>query len=362
MKVPVPLMRCPLCALTTVAAAACGFPDQGPGPLDAWPVSEQPVLVVADTTPPTGHELYRVWSAVRLADGRVVVANSGLSELAIFDSIGHFERAIGRRGQGPNEFQGALHIFQYGDSLAILDAGLLRWTVLANDLTAARTAASTDPPLPRPTWLYHGAIVTDGVPAGIPAWILSVIDTLRASDPEYSKLIIARRDDVGALWVRDADDSTRWSVYGETNGPHAVVTLPAALRPVQLGFDFVVGIGTDADGRESIHVHTLRRTGRPPVASSPSIDLRLVPEGNLLGILPNLITAQERYYADHGTYAAIPDSLPEYDHSYRLFLLEGDKRHWQGIAVDQRTGVTCGISIGFPAPPGWLDGYPFCGR
>ncbi|MFC1662004.1 6-bladed beta-propeller [Gemmatimonadota bacterium] len=49
--------------------------------------------------------LYRVSDGTRLSDGRVVVANSGTSELRFFDAEGRFLRSVGRVGGGPGEFQ-----------------------------------------------------------------------------------------------------------------------------------------------------------------------------------------------------------------------------------------------------------------
>lgn len=45
-----------------------------------------------------------------------------------------------------------------------------------------------------------------------------------------------------------------------------------------------------------------------------------------------------------------------------LVLLSGDKRHWVGLLYHRATRTTCGVSVGFPAPDGWLDGTPFRGR
>ena len=83
----------------------------------------------------------------------------------------------------------------------------------------------------------------------------------------------------------------------------------------------------------------------------------------LLAAFPNLLMAQELYYSSHAKYTANVDSLrlnPPFP--YLLFFLGGDSHGWSAVAVRPATGASCGISVGSPAPLGWLDGTPFCGR
>ena len=50
------------------------------------------------------YQLFRVYSALRLDNGSIVVANSGTHELRFYDGQGAFLRATGRSGEGPGEF------------------------------------------------------------------------------------------------------------------------------------------------------------------------------------------------------------------------------------------------------------------
>jgi hypothetical protein len=69
----------------------------------AWRLG--PALVqVGHQEDPSGLELSRVNGAVRLADGRLVVANSASSELIFLRPDGRVERRAGRQGEGPGEF------------------------------------------------------------------------------------------------------------------------------------------------------------------------------------------------------------------------------------------------------------------
>jgi hypothetical protein len=68
--------------------------------------------------------------SVRLAGGRVAVADRLANGIHIFDPDGTFAKSVGRRGQGPGEFmriQGLLRVA--GDSVLALDAPD-RWTLL----------------------------------------------------------------------------------------------------------------------------------------------------------------------------------------------------------------------------------------
>jgi hypothetical protein len=75
--------------------------------------------------------LYRAAGALKLDDGRIVVANGGTNELRFFDSDGQFLYATGGEGEGPGEFRGMAFIYRLGpDSLAVLDFRLFRFSIL----------------------------------------------------------------------------------------------------------------------------------------------------------------------------------------------------------------------------------------
>ena len=71
---------------------------------DAWRVDTAPAVSIGVEEGPQHFQFSRVGGVVRLPDGRIVVGNSGSSEIRFFDSSGAFLSATGRRGQGPGEF------------------------------------------------------------------------------------------------------------------------------------------------------------------------------------------------------------------------------------------------------------------
>lgn len=50
------------------------------------------------------YQLFRVYSAIRLDDGGILVANSGSGQLRFYDVQGRFVKSAGRHGGGPGEF------------------------------------------------------------------------------------------------------------------------------------------------------------------------------------------------------------------------------------------------------------------
>ena len=348
-------------ALTALTTCTRSRSAETIGP--AWAVADRASVSITDSAAPPGHELNGVSSARRLPDHAILVANAGAFELALFDSTGRFQRAIGRKGRGPGEFQGPISVFAWrADSLTVYDPATLRWTILGPALATSRSIPAPNSTILQPTWLYQGAVVNDGVIDPVPGWVLAILDSLRRQDPEFGKLMHARRDDLGALWVRDSLNKGKWAVYADSGLPAATVLLPSGLEPLHIGEDFVLGIVYDSLGVEELRSYTLHRPN--PYSKPRTLTSAPLPsDPAILAAFRGLLMAQEMYYSSHAKYAAQADSLrlttPFPAH---LFLLEGDARHWSAIAVHRETGATCGLSVGWPSPLGWLDGTPFCGR
>lgn len=83
-----------------------------------WRLSHEPLLDIGVLEDDPRYQFYQVVGAQQLSDGRIVVANSGTSELRFYDSAGRFLSASGRQGGGPGEFGGlrSLAVLS-GDSL-----------------------------------------------------------------------------------------------------------------------------------------------------------------------------------------------------------------------------------------------------
>jgi hypothetical protein len=93
---------------------------------EGWRLSEQPVLQIGELDGPEEYQLYRVSGAIRLPDGRIVVANGG-HELRFYEANGSHVRSAGRKGGGPGEFEALGSLRAVGpDSLMAVDWQLQR--------------------------------------------------------------------------------------------------------------------------------------------------------------------------------------------------------------------------------------------
>ncbi|HEV8613608.1 MAG TPA: 6-bladed beta-propeller [Gemmatimonadales bacterium] len=322
-----------------------------------------------------GHELAGV-SGARILDGRLIIANSGSSELRAFDTTGAYLGALGRKGQGPGEFTGTIYLFPApGDSLYTFDGGNLRWSlhsatgqyarVLPSDRYDPRHEQGGAAAVPRATWLYHRTIVESNLPGPVPAWAVAVLDRLPEAAPG-GPVRRARFDDLGFLWVADSS-SAAWTVFSDSKTRLGTVILPSGFRLMQAGADFVLGVERDTLDREIVPAYSLHRPpGLPkpaaiPTAEFPHSNPKL--ERSMLADVRTLLMAQEVFYSGHNSYTGRADSLhARLESGAELALVYGDNRHWAGILYDRASRTTCGLSVGFPAPPGWIDGMPFCGR
>ena len=90
-----------------------------------WELGAQPSLSIGSVDSGGADELFQVADATRLGDGRIVIANSGSTELRVFNADGSHERTWGSRGEGPGEFsvRGPAAVATWpGDSIAASDA------------------------------------------------------------------------------------------------------------------------------------------------------------------------------------------------------------------------------------------------
>jgi hypothetical protein len=87
------------------------------------------IRIGGDSTDPR-YALEGARNAVRLSDGRIVVAIGRTQELRFFDSLGQFTKAVGRKGRGPGEFDHLVSVYRgKSDSLYAYDNSLMRITV-----------------------------------------------------------------------------------------------------------------------------------------------------------------------------------------------------------------------------------------
>jgi hypothetical protein len=98
----------------------------------------------------TLQQLFAVRGTVRLRDGRVAVANRGTGDLRVFLASGEFQRSIGRRGSGPEEFGSLFNLFGCADDTLVVYEGRSLATV-SNTERVSRKAPVPGHPAGRST-------------------------------------------------------------------------------------------------------------------------------------------------------------------------------------------------------------------
>ncbi len=126
---------------------SCGPDRDGSAEMTRWTVAPAPLFDVGAAQDDTLHMFGEVTGATRLPDGSVVVADRLSASLRYFSPEGRFVRSVGRKGQGPGEFDYLAALRRCGDSLHVQDIGPRRITVFDLDGTLARTF-SIDSPIP----------------------------------------------------------------------------------------------------------------------------------------------------------------------------------------------------------------------
>ena len=101
-----------------------------------WKISQEPSVVIGGEGGGETEVLYRVSSARVLADGAILISNSGTHELRVYESSGDLRHTFGREGAGPGEFAAfsAMRVLdRRGDTIFVADQGNRR--IQAFDLT-----------------------------------------------------------------------------------------------------------------------------------------------------------------------------------------------------------------------------------
>jgi hypothetical protein len=89
-----------------------------------------------------GTPLHRVTGVARLSDGRIVVLNSGSSEVLFFAPDARSVTSFGRRGNGPGEFRSLASIAVLpGDTVAVYDRLANRITLISPSVELAASTA-----------------------------------------------------------------------------------------------------------------------------------------------------------------------------------------------------------------------------
>ena len=236
---------------------------------EGWRLSDQPLVTIGVLEGPEEYQLFQAFSAVRLTDRRIVVANGGSREMRFYEENGTFINSVGREGEGPGEFKMLRAIWPArGDSLAVYDyTNSMRISVFDSEGTFGRTfrldPASTSIPLAQDLiWgntvvsrsgIYDSDEVTDGLRRDSSLYCTHsmdgvVLDTLgRFPGGEMYARSMGQGQSIGVsrpygrrpiavasseYWYFGSTDSYEIEGYGHSGSLERIIRRDVANRPV----------------------------------------------------------------------------------------------------------------------------------
>ena len=101
-----------------------------------WRIGVEPALSIGEVVGEEAYLLHRANDATILPDGRIVIANTGSSELRVFDAAGVHLATWGREGEGPGEFTSLAGVEPWpGDSVVAWNSST--WVISVFDAEGA---------------------------------------------------------------------------------------------------------------------------------------------------------------------------------------------------------------------------------
>lgn len=268
-------------------------------------------------------------SAVRLDDGRIVIANGGTSELRFFDAAGRFLFSRGGDGEGPGEFRSMWRIWRLADSLLLFDGGLQRVSAYdtSGDLVRSfRLRTTPDVPMPFPQDLFSdGTLLVRRSPLDAELGIGLIRDT--------------------ALYLRYTLDGQSQDTVGRFGGSESYVGKQGELTfstSAPFGREAtVLASGTrlyyGASDRYEIEIRTsdgrLERMIRRPIPNPPVTDEEVEAfDASQRERLPRLSSRWR------GLYETM--SLPATKPAYGRLLVDAAGNLWVSEYVERRSGLS----------------------
>ena len=382
-------------ALLLLAAAGCAGGDAveqasaSGREIQRWRLSDAPAVRIGVVSGDPNHQLFQALSSLRLADGRIAVADAGASEVRFFDERGRYLSTSGRRGDGPGEFRRPSRIrFHAPDTLLVWDQQLWRTTFLGLDgslirtepfFTAKEKEKRLEEDFPLDDWIYGRNLVVSPAPAGGRRAIRGAIHRMPPVRPPVA-LRYLKLSREGHIWAADAipphEEEMEWRVYDGKGALLARLTLPARFEPHDIGPDYVLGGYRDELEIDFIRLYDLVRPSegvagsagilavsyeggddmaeaegvlRPP-ALSDEVYERVIPH------LKTLYALQAGHRDEHGVYARDIGVLDfEMPKGVEIRFTQVSPYGWTLLFDDLGTGGFCVTSFGAAVPMGWSE-------
>ena len=359
---------------------------QAPAPVEAWRLSDTPLVEIGVREGDDAYQLHRVRGSVRLEDGRIVVLNAGTQQLRYYDSDGLFLSAVGRRGEGPGEFQSPAGLRRTEDGgLQVWDGSLMLVSHFAANGTfreSSRLLASRQEMFPGDDWLLDQNWIVSPVPPGARDPIRLAVEALPPPDSS-GVLRILRVTPQGRIWSPrgrpPADTPVEWDVYDLHGKLTARVTTPARFQPHELGEDHVTGLYLDEMDVNYVRVYSLVKPPGSPAGPGLAASVQLgageeeaarpaPPEEAMAAIrslLKNMASLQEIHYSEHYTYTPETDVLfgeprSRVPDELAVEILFAGTQGWAAHVTHPESGGRCIMAYGYFVPMGWQPGAIIC--
>lgn len=285
-----------------------------------------PSLSIGEEVGDEAYQLHGVSDATVLADGRIVVANAGASEMRVFDAAGRFLARVGRPGAGPGEFApfSPARLFQRRGELLASDPEPSRLHAYDSTLSllgTRRFPVSDD--VPRPwlrdvladgTWLataYEGG----GALGGPPGSVIRATFALALFDAQGAFLRRFGSFEGGARYVHTVGEVTHYPF----------LPLSASATVLAYGNEILAVRGDrpelelwDADGT----LRTVMRWNRERLRSA-----EVYPRYREQAVA-DLAGAGERERTLYGAFFAKELPLPEFAAMYDHAVVDAARRIW----------------------------------
>jgi hypothetical protein len=136
-------------AASLVAVGAAGTEARAQAATATHELREELRIVSSETVP--GMLLTGVSDLTVLPDGRIITLHAQERLFRVFDTAGSLMRTVGRRGQGPGEFEMPRGVGYVGDTIWVHDLRRSRYLLFGPDFEPAGSVAMV-----RPGGIYHG--------------------------------------------------------------------------------------------------------------------------------------------------------------------------------------------------------------
>ena len=128
--------------------------------VQACQLTDSPRVSIGTAEGEEAYQLFRVFGATRLSDGRIVLVDDGSKQVRFYDSQGIHLMSAGRGGEGPGEFRNPFYLWaQPGDTVWVGDYSPFRFQVFGPDGEWLRTVRPTPQYLNSPAVM---ALLDDG--------------------------------------------------------------------------------------------------------------------------------------------------------------------------------------------------------